>query len=87
MNEIDFINGKYRVIVATPSFGFGMDKGDIGLVVFYGVVMSKPEYFRCIYYSGMNDTEEEVLTLFCPEAYNKEWKTLQKSAGVRVRKC
>ncbi len=86
MNEIDFINGKYRVIVATPSFGFGMDKGDIGLVVFYGVVMSKPEYFRCIYYAGMNDTEEEVLTLFCPEAYNKEWQTLQKKKHSRKSK-
>ncbi len=77
-NEIDFINGKYRVIVATPSFGFGMDKRDIGLVVFYGVVMSMSEYIRCKNYAGMDDLDAEVLTLFCDENYNKEWCTLHK---------
>ncbi len=85
-NEIDFINGKYRVIVATPSFGFGMDKGDIGLVVFYGVVMSMTEYSRCVHYAGMNDTEAKVLTLFCDENYNKEWQALQKKKPGRKRK-
>ncbi len=84
-NEIDFINGKYRVIVATSSFGFGMDKWDIGLVVLYGVVMSKPEFFRCIHYAGMNDTKEEVLTLFCREDYSKEWEILQRKKPSRKR--
>ncbi len=84
-NEIDFINGKYKVIVATPSFGFGMDKWDIGLVVFYGVVMSKPEFFRCVNYAGMNDTEAEMLILFCHEDYNKEWQNLQKKKPGRKK--
>jgi len=84
-NEISFINGKYKVIVTTPSFGFGMNKGDIGLVVFYGVVMSMSEYIRCINYAGMDDVDAEVLTLFCPEDYNKEWQTLHEKKPSRKR--
>lgn len=84
-NEISFINGKYRVIVSTPSFGFGMDKGDIRLIVFYGVVTSMSEYIRCINYAGTDDIDAEILTLFCPEAYNKEWQALQEKKPSRKR--
>ncbi len=75
-NEFDFIRGKCKIIVATPAFGFGIDKSDIRLVVLYGAMKSYSEYMRCSHYAGLDNKAATSLLLFYEEDYFKIYNKL-----------
>ncbi len=76
-NELDFIRSKCKIIVATPGFGFGMDKADIRLVILYGAMMSFSEYLRCSHYAGLDNKPTTSLLLFYEEDYFKIYNELK----------
>ncbi len=75
-NELEFVRGRCKVIVATPAFGFGMDKADIRLVVIYGAMKSYSEYLRCSRYAGLDNKAATSLMIYYQGDYLKIFSTL-----------
>ena len=59
----DFSSGTVRVVVATISFGMGIDKGDVGHVVNYGVPNDIETYYQEIGRAG-RDGSESYATIY-----------------------
>lgn len=63
-NEMKFISGKKRIMVATTAFGMGVDVSDIRLVVHFNLPLSVIDYYQQIGRAG-RDGEKSRCVLLC----------------------
>ena len=75
-----FINGEVMVIVATISFGMGIDKSDIRHVVNYGVPSDIESYYQEIGRGGRDGLKTE-----CILYYNYHDKIIQQQLIAKKR--
>ncbi len=63
-NQDAFINGDFRVIIATVAFGMGIDKADVRFVLHAGLPKEPESYYQEIGRSGRDGLPAECLLLF-----------------------
>lgn len=63
-NQMDFLNGDSRIILATPAFGLGIDKADIRSVIHYEIPASIESYFQEVGRAGRDSLPAEGYLLY-----------------------
>lgn len=87
-NEMKFISGKKRIMVATTAFGMGVDVSDIRLVVHFNLPLSVIDYYQQIGRAGRDGKKSRCVLLYdeedwdlnanilCKEDYDESLNTL-----------
>lgn len=97
-NEMKFISGKKRIMVATTAFGMGVDVSDIRLVVHFNLPLSVIDYYqqigragrdgeksRCVLLHAREDWELNA-NILCKEDYDESLNTLLMSRLDEMRR-
>ena len=66
-NEMKFISGKKRIMVATTAFGMGVDVSDIRLVVHFNLPLSVIDYYQQIGRAGRDGEKSRCVLLYARE--------------------
>ena len=66
-HEMQFINGKKRIMVATTAFGMGVDVPDIRLVIHFNLPLSVIDYYQQIGRAGRDDKKAHCVLLYAEE--------------------
>lgn len=66
-NEVAFIRGKKRIMVATTAFGMGVDVPDIRLVIHFDLPLSVIDYYQQIGRAGRDGKKAHAVLLYHPE--------------------
>lgn len=66
-NEIAFIRGKKRIMVATTAFGMGVDVPDIRLVIHFNLPLSVIDYYQQIGRAGRDGNKAHAVLLYHPD--------------------
>lgn len=69
--EQDFMNNKYKVVVATNALGMGIDKPDIRFVIHFQVPQSIIHYYQEIGRAGRDGEKSNIILLY-NESKNKD---------------
>ena len=83
-NELDFLSGRKKIMVATSAFGQGVDKADIRLVVHYGLPLSVIDYYQQIGRAGRDGTKAAAVVLY-DKGLMKKNKMLIRGLPVTVQ--
>ena len=65
--ELDFIQGKKRIMVATTAFGMGVDVPDIRLVIHFNLPLSVIDYYQQIGRAGRDGEKAHCVLLYAEE--------------------
>ena len=65
-NEVAFIRGKKRIMVATTAFGMGVDVPDIRLVIHFDLPLSVIDYYQQIGRAGRDGKKAHAVLLYHP---------------------
>ena len=65
--ELDFLQGKRKIMVATSAFGMGIDVPDIELVLHFNTPLSMTDYIQQIGRGGRNQKTRCTCVLFYEE--------------------
>ena len=97
-NEMKFISGKKRIMVATTAFGMGVDVSDIRLVVHFNLPLSVIDYYQQIGRAGRDGKKSRCVLLYdeedwdlnanilCKEDYDESLNTLLMSRLDEMRR-
>ena len=97
-NEMKFISGKKRIMVATTAFGMGVDVSDIRLVVHFNLPLSVIDYYQQIGRAGRDGKKSRCVLLYdeedwdlnanilCKEDYDESLNTLLMSRLDEIRR-
>ena len=77
-NEMKFIQNDCHVMVATTSFGMGVDVPDIRLVIHYSMPISPISYYQEIGRAGRDGKKSRCVLLYHPDDEKKFKKILDK---------
>lgn len=66
-NELKFIGGKKRIMVATTAFGMGVDVPDIRLVIHFNLPLSVIDYYQQIGRAGRDGEKAHCVLLYAEE--------------------
>ena len=66
-NELKFIHGKKRIMVASTAFGMGVDVPDIRLVVHFNLPLSVTDYYQQIGRAGRDGKKSRCVLLYAGE--------------------
>lgn len=66
-NELKFIHGDKRIMVATTAFGMGVDVSDIRLVVHFNLPLSVTDYYQQIGRAGRDGEKSHAVLLYGKE--------------------
>ena len=66
-HEMQFINGKKRIMVATTAFGMGVDVSDIRLVIHFNLPLSVIDYYQQIGRAGRDGKKAHCVLLYAEE--------------------
>ena len=66
-NEMKFISGKKRIMVATTAFGMGVDVSDIRLVIHFNLPLSVIDYYQQIGRAGRDGEKSRCVLLYARE--------------------
>ena len=66
-NELKFIGGKKRIMVATTAFGMGVDVPDIRLVIHFNLPLSVIDYYQQIGRAGRDGEKSRCVLLYARE--------------------
>lgn len=77
-HELQFINGKKRIIVATTAFGMGIDVSDIRLVLHFNLPLSAIDYYQQIGRAGRDGKKSHALLLWHPDDIELNHVILEK---------
>ncbi|RHR11029.1 ATP-dependent DNA helicase RecQ [Pseudoflavonifractor sp. AF19-9AC] len=66
-NEVAFIRGKKRIMVATTAFGMGVDVSDIRLVIHFNLPLSVIDYYQQIGRAGRDGNKAHAVLLYHPD--------------------
>ena len=66
-NELKFIHGDKRIMVATTAFGMGVDVSDIRLVIHFNLPLSVTDYYQQIGRAGRDGEKSHAVLLYGKE--------------------
>ena len=66
-NELKFIGGKKRIMIATTAFGMGVDVPDIRLVIHFNLPLSVIDYYQQIGRAGRDGEKSRCVLLYARE--------------------
>lgn len=63
-NELSFINGEKRIMVASSAFGQGVDTGDVRLVVHLGLPLNMVDFYQQIGRAGRDGGKAKAVVIY-----------------------
>lgn len=63
-NELSFINGERRIMVASSAFGQGVDTGDVRLVVHLGLPLNTVDFYQQIGRAGRDGGKAKAVVIY-----------------------
>ena len=64
-NELDFMSGKKRIMVATSAFGMGIDQQNVDLVIHFNFPLSLIDYYQQSGRAGRARQKSKCVLLYC----------------------
>ena len=84
-HEMKFIQNKRRIMVATNSFGMGVDVPDIRLVIHYSLPISPINYYQEIGRAGRDGNKSRCILLYHPDDTKKFSRILKNIESDEMR--
>ena len=84
-NHTDFITDKIRILVATVSFGMGIDKADIRTVIVYGASTDIETYYQEVGRAGRDGVTSNGILFYAPGDFTTNRILLSKSHNAKYR--
>jgi len=82
-NHTDFVNDKIRTLVATVSFGMGIDKANIRTVIVYGASTNIETYYQEIGRAGRDGIVSDGILFYAAGDFNINRTLLSGSSNVK----
>lgn len=76
-NQKEFVNGRARLILATPAFGLGVDKPDVRGLVHYEIPGSVEAYYQEVGRAGRDGNPSECWLLYDQEDLEKQMEFIE----------
>ena len=64
INELRFLSGEKKIMVATSAFGQGVDKSDIRLIIHYGLPLNIVDYYQQIGRAGRDGAKAKAVVIY-----------------------
>lgn len=86
--EMQFLTGKRRIMIATTAFGMGVDVPDIRLIIHFSMPISPIGYYQEVGRAGRDNEPSHCVMLYHPDdakKFSKILKTEEKERGKKAR--
>lgn len=68
-NELLFLNGEKRIMVASSAFGLGIDQSNVDLVIHFNLPLSLLDYYQQAGRAGRAGQKSKCILLYCENDY------------------
>jgi len=86
-NELIFLNGERRIMVATSAFGMGVDHPDVDLVIHFNLPLSPIDYYQQAGRAGRAGQSSKCVLLYCENDYQVNTAIINKTCNETARDC
>lgn len=84
-NDLMFLSGNRRVIVATSAFGMGVDQSDVDLVMHFNLPLSPVDYYQQAGRAGRTGQKAKCVLLYCENDYHVNRLIINQTSNEAAR--
>lgn len=86
-NDLMFLNGERRIMVATSAFGMGVDHSDVDLVIHFNLPLSPIDYYQQAGRAGRAGQSSKGVLLYCENDYQVNKAIINRTGNEAAREC
>ncbi|MDE7247776.1 MAG: RecQ family zinc-binding domain-containing protein, partial [Lachnospiraceae bacterium] len=86
-NEMQFLNGKRHIMIATSAFGLGVDQNSVDLVIHFNLPLSLIDYYQQAGRAGRAGQKSKCILLYCEDDYHVNRTILKENSDKSSRKA
>jgi len=84
-NEMLFLEGERRIMVATSAFGLGVDQSNVDLVIHFNLPLSLVDYYQQAGRAGRAGQKSKCVLLYCEDDYRVNRVLIKASYDKQLR--
>lgn len=86
-NEMSFLSGECRIMIATSAFGLGVDQSNVDLVIHFNLPLSLIDYYQQAGRAGRAGQKAKCVLLYCEDDYRVNRTLLKSIENKNARKA
>ena len=86
-NEMSFLSGECRIMIATSAFGLGVDPSNVNLVIHFNLPLSLIDYYQQAGRAGRAGQKAKCVLLYCEDDYRVNRTLLKSIENKNARKA
>lgn len=86
-NDLMFLNGERRIMVATSAFGMGVDHSDVDLVIHFNLPLSPIDYYQQAGRAGRAGQSSKCVLFYCEDDYQVNRAIINRTDNDAAREC
>jgi len=86
-NEMSFLSGECRIMIATSAFGLGVDQSNVDLVIHFNLPLSLIDYYQQAGRAGRAGQKAKCVLLYCEDDYHVNRALLKTIDNKSARKA